>query len=116
MASERRSQSANLAQGIFRLRVNLALSVRRERKAVPSPLWIQRCVKGKIVINPEHEDFPSLLAEMLDTLNAVLWDVSQAADQLGCTISQLVKLLRQEPRALTLLNEQREGLGLRPLR
>ena len=112
MASERRSQSANLNRAVFRLRVNLALSSRSNRDKEPSPLWRQRCVNRRVVINPQHDDFPPLLAEVLDTLNAYAWDASQAADSLGCTISQLVKFLRQEPRALSLVNQRREELGL----
>ncbi len=116
MASERRSQSANLTQAVFRLRVNLALSVRTTREALPSSLWSDRCVGGRILINPHHNDFPELLSELLDALNLSTWDVSQTASTLGCTVSQLVKFLRHEPRALDLVNEQRKDRNLKPLR
>ena len=116
MASERRSQSANLDQALFRLRVNLALDVRSNRGEAPSPLWKQRCVKGRVLINPQHDDYPALLAEVLDNVDSEMWDVSQAANRLGCTISQLIKLLRHEPRALNLINQQRDKLGFKSLR
>ena len=35
---------------------------------------------------------------------------------LGCTSSQLVKLLEHEPRGLAAVNQARQKAGLRPLR
>src|SRR5437868_5926084 len=66
-ASERRSQAENLRRAVFRLRLNLALSVRRrtEPGTPPSPAWQARCRVGRIVVGPDHEDFPSILAEAL---------------------------------------------------
>ena len=48
-ASERRSQAENRAVALKRLRLELALSIRRpielsaERPYAPSPLWLTRC-------------------------------------------------------------------------
>ncbi len=116
MASERRSQSANLTQAVFRLRVNLALAVRTIPPKLPSAMWSERCLGGRLLINPGHADFPALLAEALDALQHARWDVSQTAVRRGCTVSQLVKLLRHEPRALDLVNRHREELNVTPLR
>src|SRR5579884_1829603 len=60
-ASERRTQGENRRAALSRLRIELALAVRRpiERSAVPSALWRSRCRGGRMVINPEHEDFPA---------------------------------------------------------
>jgi len=117
-ANERRSQAVNRAVAVFRLRVNLALGIRGpgpvERH--PSPLWHSRCGGGRISISAEHNDFPTLLAEALDVLAACNDDVQKAADVLGCTPSQLVKLLAKEPRALADLNGRRQAAGLHPLR
>ena len=68
-----------------------------------------------MAVNSRHADFPSMLAEALDVLSACNWDVSLAAESLRCTGSQLVKLLKDEPRALALLNREREERGLRAL-
>ena len=102
----------------FRLRVNLALSIRRPIDAgrPPSTLWQSRCRGGRIAINPKHDDFPAILAEALDRLAAHEMDVKSAAQSLGCTASQLTKLLQLEPRAIGLVNEYRMQMGLRPLR
>ena len=92
-ATERRSQAANLRTAAFRLRVNLALKHRSDEvpPRTPSKLWISRCARGRLQVNPEHEDFPALLAEALDFLHAVEADVRKAATYLQCTSSQLVK-------------------------
>lgn len=111
MASERRSQAANLSQAIRRLRINMAIEVRRPAAAEPSPLWTSRCVGGRIRVNPQHDDFPAILAEALDVLQSTQWDVAQAAEFLGCTLSQLLKLLREEPRALVTVNKHRVASG-----
>ena len=121
-ASERRSQAENLAQAKFRLQLELALAVRREREKgpdtfnSPSPLWRSRVAGERIVINSSHEDFPAILAEALDTLTAADWLAPAAAERLGISTSQLVKLLKQEPRALGLLNGEQAARGLRPYR
>ena len=56
-----------------------------------------------------------LLAEALDRVAAESFDVKTAAGQLGCSTSQLVKLLKIEPQALAVVNRGREGLGLERL-
>ncbi len=117
-ANERRSQAENRAVALFRLRVNLALKIRTERDAqsVPSPLWRSRCRGGRPSVNSSHDDFPAMLAEALDVIDAADADLKPAAAMLGCSASALVKLLKKEPRALPLLNDWRSAWDLRPLR
>ncbi len=117
-ASERRQQSANQRVAIFRLRVQLALTQRGyfALSQVPSALWQSRCRGGRLGINPTHEDFPAILAEALDVIDAKHADVKKAATLLGCSATQLVKLLRVERQALVWVNEQREKRGLGALR
>lgn len=117
-ANERRSQADNRRVALFRLRINLALRFRHDRSpnAAPSELWLSRCRHQRIQVNPSHIDFPSLLAEALDTLATSNWDVADAADFLNVTSTQLVKFLKLEPRAFALLNTEREQRELRPLR
>jgi hypothetical protein len=116
-ASERRSQAENLDVALARLRLNLALEVRSPISPdyVPSELWRSRCPRGRIVVNPGHDDFPALLAEALDVIAARDMDLKAAAELLGCTASQLTKFLKDEPRALGLVNDRRRQLGLRTL-
>jgi hypothetical protein len=104
---------------LTRLRIELALAIRlpiMDAVLRPSVLWRSRCRGGRIVVNPEHEDFPALLAEALDALHTHADDPRAAAEALSCSPSQLIKLLKDEPRALVLLNERRRRAGRHPLR
>ncbi len=116
-ANERRSQHENRRVAIFRLRINLALNVRVNRAAdSPTLLWQQRCRGRHVKVNPSHDDFPAILAEVLDVLAAHEMDAKQAADMLDVSTSQLVKLLKTEQRALQLVNVKRREQALHPLR
>lgn len=115
-ASERRSQSENRAQAIFRLRLELALRVRTEPFAGPSQLWQSRARGGRIGVSVSHADFPPLLAEALDALAAYGCSPAEAGQALGVTGSQLVKLVKQEPKAFQQLNAMREKAGQSPLK
>lgn len=112
-ANERRSQAENRQVAIFRLRLQLAVKWRVSiaPDAVPSELWRSRCHRERLAISTEHSDFPALLAEALDLMAVVEFDVKRAASNLGVTPSQLVKLLKQEPPALSLVNAAREANG-----
>jgi hypothetical protein len=52
----------------------LALQLRAPTAADyrPSALWRSRCREGLVRVNPEHADFPALLAEVLDLADARL--------------------------------------------
>jgi hypothetical protein len=117
-ASERRSQDENRTVAIFRLRLKLAVEVRsgREIPFAASALWRSRCRGGKILVNPQHDDFPALLAEALDVVSARDNDLKTAASDLECTPSQLIKFLQQEPRAIAAVNALRERTGLHKLK
>ena len=117
-ATEKRSQDANRQTAIFRLRVELARQVRHpvEPGAAPSAMWRGRVRGGRLAINPGHDDFPAVLAEALDRLVAHGDEVPPAAEALGVSGSQLLKLLRHEPKAWADLNDRRRQRGQRPLR
>ncbi len=117
-ASERRSQPENLAVAASRLRIRLAVEVRVpvDANAGPSELWRSRCVQQRIRVNPQHDDFPALLAEALDMLAACDWEVTTAAQKLDCSTSQLSKFLQSETPAFAVLNRQRQARGLHPLK
>ena len=108
-ASERRSQAQNQSAALFRLRMNIALDVRQSRgqDCVPSPLWQSRCRRGQLKVSAAHDDFPGLLAEALDVLAARGADPKQVATTLGCSPSQLIRLLKLDARALALVNRWR---------
>lgn len=115
-ANERRSQAENRKVALFRLRVNLALALRcpMSDEGGPSRLWRSRLRGRRIAVSAAHADFPSLLAEALDTLATYDADLRRAAARLQTTSSQLVRFIDREPRALALLNQWRVERGLRP--
>ncbi len=118
-AAERRSQSQNRHVAERRLRVKLAMGVRTQPdtgRYLPSTLWSQRRQGRAMPVNPKNKDFPALLAEALDVVAAMKFDVGGAAGMLGVTMSQLAKLLGREPKALTWVNAGRAKLGLPKLR
>ncbi|MHB8970572.1 MAG: peptide chain release factor family protein [Pirellulaceae bacterium] len=116
-ASERRSQHENRRVALSRLRVNLALALRmaRPRDAGPTPRWVARCHAGRLRVSPAHADFPALLAEALDVLEACQYETPPAAQWLGITSSQLIRFLARESRALEQVNRQRAARSLHPL-
>lgn len=117
-ANERRSQVDNRRNAIFRLRLALATHYRSEPPALPqspSARWQTRAHNGRIRVAATHDDFPAVLAELLDFLNACGFEVSQAAEHFGVTSSQLIKLLREHPPALTVVNAYRQSHGLHKL-
>jgi len=119
-ASERRTQGENRRVALHRLRLELALTVRRpirhdvQRPYSPSGLWRARCRGGRLHVNPEHDDFPGLLAEALDVLSARDDEPKDAALLLGCSTTQLIKFLKSAPRALGSINERRRAAGRHP--
>jgi RF-1 domain len=116
-ASERRTQGENRREALWRLRLKLAVTVRRPVARVgavpyaPSPLWRRRCRNGRIVVSSDHADFPALLAEALDLLEAAGLEPRAAATQLGCSPSSLIKLFKQAPNVLPMVNQRRREAG-----
>ncbi len=118
-AGERRSAEENRRVALRRLRLALAVEV---RDPVPlgdarSDLWRSRTTPdGKISCNPRHPDFPALLAEALDMLLECGAEPRKAAIRLSCSPTQLVRLLKEHPPALELLNDARRARRKHPLR
>lgn len=118
-ASERRKQYENRLNALKRLRLNLAVQVRTQvhpQRHQPSELWRQRRQGEKLSINPNHRDYPALLAEALDVIYARRFDVAGAAGVLGVTMSQLAKLIRHDKRAFAAVNQGRTDRGLPALK
>lgn len=116
-ASERRSQAENRRMALWRLRLRLALEHRLPPDPLgPSTLWKARSRGGRVAVSPEHDDYPPLVAEALDRVAAVRGDVSSAAEQLGVTATQCVRLFKKQPAAWTALGRLRERCGQSPLK
>ena len=116
-ASERRSQSDNRRVATWRLRMALAVSHREPPESdTPSHLWQSRTRGRRLSIAADHDDSPALVAEALDRLLPVGFEIKLAAESLGVSGSQLVKLFRQVPAAWVALNRLRTEAGLSPLK
>lgn len=112
-ASERRSQAENRRAALGRLRLRLAVEHRTPADSSgPSPLWRSRTRRRQLLISPRHEDFPALVAEALDRLQADQFETHRAADSLGISPSQLVGLFRKSSAAWTALGRYRAAAGL----
>lgn len=114
--SERRSQAENRAAAVWRLRLALALSHREPPPATPSALWASRLRGRQLSIAADHDDYPALVAEALDRLQAAAHEMRPAADALGVSPSQLARLFRKVPAAWVAINRLRGEAGLPPLR
>ena len=116
-ASERRSQLDNRVAALFRLRLNLAVAVRCEKDVadeslLPNERWRGRVVGGKLAVSVNHDDFPALVAEGLDWIFALEFDLAAAGRRLGLSTSQLVKFLKLCPEAWQLVQRKRHERGL----
>ncbi len=117
-AGERRLAKENQSVAIRRLRLKLAMEIRIEVPAgeIRSQLWKSRCIKNRIVCNPKHADYPSLLAEALDVIEACGFDLKKASARLECSTTQLIRLIGDHRPALEQLNQSREDRGLHRLK
>lgn len=138
---ESRSQHENKARALRRLRHTLALHDRwltDLRDYRPSPLLDGYRTRSRgrrraseedtpeaaagaeegagLAINLKNEDYPVVLREVLDVLFACDLRVSEAAEALRLTTSQLVKFLRNDGLAWGHVNQQRVARGEKALR
>ena len=117
-AGERRSQMENKRVALKRLRLALAVDFRAPVPIgeIGSALWRTRVSSSRIACSARHADFPSILAEALDVIAAAIWDPKKAALRLETSASQLIKLAKDHPPALTMWNRSRDSRGLHPLK
>ena len=115
-ASERRSQSENRRMALRRLRLRLATEHRTPAGPQPSECWRSRTRGRQLLISVGHDDYPALLAEAFDQLQAVGWQMAPAAQVLGINTSQLIGLLRKAPAAWAKIHTLRATTGLAPLK
>ena len=119
-ASERRTQIENRNVAIMRLRCKLAVEFRASAVVEPSgPLigsetWRTYCRDGRVDISDSNQDWPSVLAELIEALSRSDWSVSEVAMRLGTSSSQLVKLLKKYGPAFQLFNAERKVRGQKP--
>lgn len=113
-AAERRSQEQNRRVAVTRLRMALAVKYRTSvcETVEASALWSSRCISSRIQCSDRHEHFPALIAEALNAVHAKTYDLRKAAAALGCSTTQLIRLLSRAPAALNAVNRARTKRGL----
>jgi hypothetical protein len=119
VAAERRSQQENRRVAWRRLRLKLARRVRRRidtNRYTCSELWKSRRQGDKMSVSPNHVDYPPLLSEAMDVIEARAWDVGGAAGTLKISMSQLVRLVRHDAGAFERVNRGRVARGWHALR
>ena len=116
-ASERRSQERNRVEALQRLRIKLAIEIRtpRSQEESRSNRLAERTRGGRLSVSLDHEDYPAILAEVLDWLAATDYQPAEAAQVVGCTTSQLIKFLKREPMAWQRIRQERSDRGLSSL-
>ncbi len=118
-ANERRSRVDNQRVAIFRLRLKLAVGVRSNVDtsfATPSLCWARRNKPGAQLVAAEHEDCPTLIAELLDWIHACDFDLDGVSRKLNVSKSRMVRLLHLYPPALASLNIVRQQRNLSVLK
>ena len=112
-AGESRSLAENKAAALRRLRLRLAVE---ERRRAGESATLRRHVRhGRLGCPPGHDDYPLVLAELLDVLAAEGWVVGTAAGRVGISTSGLTGFLLADKLALTKVNAVRQAVGFRPL-
>ena len=117
-AFEHRSQKRNMENAVFRLRLKMALEIRRTigPDTAPDPRWRQHSRARQIQLSETHDDYPALLADALDHLEASGFAAAETAERLGISTSQLIRLIKKTPAAFERLNRRRMESGLPPLK
>ena len=106
-ADSSRSQYENRLQAVLKLRRLIAYELRAE---VPENLPYELLPEPS-VRNPKRLLWA---AHVLDVLAACQWEPKPAASLLQVSVSRLTRTLYQDPDLWTILNREREKLGLHP--
>ncbi len=120
VAVESRSQHENRARALKRLRRTMALQCRFDvdvAQYAPGEV-VTSCITRdqKLHVGRKDQRMNVVIAELLDLIFAVDGKVSAAAEKLGVSTSNLVSLIKSEPKMLAQVNELRRQLGVKPLR
>lgn len=117
VATDSRSQRENRIHALRELRHKLAMEIRREIDEPLSyhpPGWFAEY--PNLHINPKNPLYPSVVAEVLDVLQAGHWSIPSAAGMLELSNSALIRFLHDDSAMWEKVNRARAGLGLTPLR
>ena len=106
--SDHRSQHRNRSEALRRLRITLAIELRRPIK---TQQW-----NGAWDLGRKDRRYAGFLAHILDVLAGHDWAVGLAAEGLGISTGKLIRTLARDPQAWNAVNKGRAELGLVNLR
>ncbi|MBN2560599.1 MAG: peptide chain release factor-like protein [Phycisphaerae bacterium] len=118
VAEEERSQHANKAKAIRRLRMAIALNVREPIGASwESPAVFGQYVTktGRIEVSKRNPVYPAIVAVVLDVVAARNGRLREAAAKLEVGTAQLSRFVVSDGKVLDAVNRTRQAAGLRKL-
>ena len=100
-AEESRYLEENRTRAIKRLRERIALEIRipfdlESPPSVPE-FEAQRSASGGLAVNRGNSSYPTIMATVLDALEASAGSYAKAARALGLTTSQVLRFVRSDP-------------------
>jgi hypothetical protein len=116
VATDSRSQRENRIHALRELRHKLALALRRQIDPLSyrPPQWFAQY--PNLHMNPKNPLYPEAVAQVLDVLAAVHWEVARAAVLLGISTGALMRFLHNDPALWEQVNRVHAELGMPPLR
>lgn len=118
IAEEERSQHANKARAVKRLRMAIALQVRAPFTGpadIPQSFEQTVTPAGRIEVSRRNPAYPMIAAVVLDVLAARGGQLREAAAALGMTTSQVSRFITEDGKLMEAANRLRRAAGLRPL-
>lgn len=112
IGTESRSQHDNRRKALSRLRIELALAIRREVKKARPQWWHEITTDtGRLYISPRSDHFASAIAIIFDALDASTGSLPDAAALLGISTSNLVDTCAKSPQVWAALQRLRQHHG-----
>lgn len=107
--ADHRDRGRNRVDALRRLRLRLACV----QRGVSDPRWVAKARQGgRLGLRASASRYPQVVAAILDALHRHGGQLAPAADELGSSGSQLVKVLAADKEVLAVANRLREGFGL----
>jgi DNA-binding phage protein len=116
IAEESRSQHENKAKALRRLRKAIALSIRVELPTdwkPPEMVTKYLTGTGRLEISTKNEDYPPLIAVVLDVVAACRGQLRESAEQFGITTAQLSRFIQRDGKLMDAVNQIRKAAGLK---
>ena len=121
IAEESRSQHANKAKALVRLRQAFILKVREPIAELSSVAKVPEIAlitnaEGRLDVGRKDARFWPAVAIVLDVLDATMSRVSEAGQALGISTGNLIDFLQTEPKVWEYANMLRQRHGQKPLK